>query len=89
MAYKSIPYNILINNLNLTFKYYENIKYSTNFLKGGYTENNFSVLDVYLNGKKWSVKIKLLNIFKDGHIAAKLGTAAVGYDEWSSLSNVL
>ena len=49
---------------------------------------NFSLLDIYLDKKGPSVKIQLLNIFKDHHIVAKRSTAAVGYDEWP-LSNAL
>ena len=40
--------------MNQTFKYNGHTKYS---LKGVYTGNNFSVLNVYLNGKLQSVKI--------------------------------
>ena len=68
--------------MNPIFKYNENAKYSTKDLKGGYTANDFSVLDVYLDEKEPSSKIQLSNIFKDHHIVAKLGPTAVGYDEW-------
>ena len=70
------------------FKYYVNAKYSTKNLKRGHKNINFSLLDIYLNEKGPSVKIQLLNIFKDHHIVAKPSTTAVGYDEWP-LSNAL
>ena len=63
------------------FKYNDNAKYSTKDLISGYIDNNFSLLDVYLNEKGPSVKIKLLNIFKDHHIVAKSGPTVVGYNE--------
>ena len=59
--------------MNQTFKYNVNKKYFTKDLKSGYTGNNFLVLDVYLNQKKPSVQIHLLNIFKDHYIVAKSG----------------
>ena len=40
------------------------------------------MLDVYLNVKGPSIKIQLLNIFKDYHIVAKSNFMAVGYNEW-------
>ena len=67
--------------MNQTFKYNGNINHSTNDLKGGYTGNNFSVLNVYLNGQLQYVKIQLLNTFKDLHYVAKLGSTAKDYDE--------
>ena len=57
--------------MNTIFKYNSNAKYSTKDLKGGYNSNNFSLLDVYLDEKKTSVKIELPNIFRDNHIVAK------------------
>ena len=60
--------------MNQTFKYIGSTKYS---LKGVYTGNNFSVLNVYLNGKLQSV-----NTFKDRHIVAKSGSTSKGYDKW-------
>ena len=57
--------------MNTIFKYNVNTKYSTKDLKGGYSSNNFSLLDVYLDEKRTSVKIQLPNIFKDHHIIAK------------------
>ena len=74
--------------MNTIFSYNVNAKYSTKDLKGGYNSINFSLLDIYLDEKGPSVKIQLLNIFKDHHIVAKRSTAAVGYDEWP-LSNAL
>ena len=67
--------------MNQTFKYNGNTNYSTKDLKGGYTGNNFSVLNVYLNGQLQSVKIQLLNKFKDCHYVAKSGSTAKDYDE--------
>ena len=57
--------------MNTIFKYNSNAKCSTKDLKGGYNSNNFSLLDVYLDEKKTSVKIELPNIFRDNHIVAK------------------
>ena len=74
--------------MNPIFKYNGNAKYSTKDLKGGDTRINFSILDVYLGEKGASVKIQLLNIFKDHYIVAKTSPTAVGYYEWS-LSNAL
>ena len=67
--------------MNRIFK--ANAKYSTKDLKAGYNSNNFSLLDVYLDEKGTSVKLQLLNIFKDHHIAAQPTLTTVGYDEWS------
>ena len=74
--------------MNTIFSYNTNAKYSTKNLKGGYNNINFSLLGIYLDEKGPSVKIQLLNIFKDHHIVAKQNTMSVGYDEWS-LSNAL
>ena len=49
--------------MNTTFKYNANAKYSTKDLKHGFSSNNFSLLDVYLDEKGTSVKIQLPNIF--------------------------
>ena len=74
MMYKSI--------LSFTiFKYNANANYWTKDLKGGYNNNNFSLLDIYLDEKGTSVKIQLPNIFKDHHIVAQPTPTAVGYDE--------
>ena len=70
------------------FKYNANAKYSTKDLKGGYDRNDFSLLNICLDEKGPSVKIQLLNIFKDRHIVARLSPTTVGYDEWP-LSNSL
>ena len=67
--------------MNTIFKYNANAKYSTKDLKGGYNSNNFSLLDVYLDGKKTSVKIELPNIFRDNHIVAKPRPTMAGA-EW-------
>ena len=42
----------------------------------------FSLLSIHLDEKGPSVKIQLLNIFKDYHIVAKPSPKTVGYDEW-------
>ena len=57
--------------MNTIFSYNVNAKYSTKDLKGGYNSNNFSLLDVYLDEKKTSVKIQLPNILRDHHNVAK------------------
>ena len=56
--------------MNTIFKYNANAKYLTKDLKGGHSNINFSLLDVYLDEKGPSVKIQLLNIFRDYHIMA-------------------
>ena len=66
----------------MKFSYNANAKYSTKDLKGGYNNINFSLLDMYLDEKGPSVKIQLLNIFKDHDIVAKPSTTSVGYDKW-------
>ena len=68
--------------MNAMFKYSANAKYSTKDLRGGHNNNNFSLLDVYLDEKGPSVKIQLSNIFKDHHIVAKPSPKTVGNDEW-------
>ena len=60
------------------FKYYANAKYSTKDLKSGHNRNNFSLLDIYLDEKGTSVKIQLLNIFRDHHIVTKLKPTTAG-----------
>ena len=67
--------------MNTIFKYNANAKYSTKDLKGGYNSNNFSLLDVYLDEKKTSVKIQLPNTFKNHHIVAQPKPTTAG-DEW-------
>ena len=64
--------------MNRIFKYNANSNYSTKDQKDGYNSNNFSLLDVYLDEKKSSVKIQLPNIFKDHHIAAQPTPIIVG-----------
>ena len=71
--------------MNTIFSYNVNAKYSTQDLKGYHNNMNFSLLDVFLNEKGPSVKIQMLNIFKDHHIVAKV--TLVG-DQWP-LSNAL
>ena len=65
----------------MIFKYNANAKYSTKDLKGGYNSNSFSLLDVYLDEKGTSVKIQLLNLFKDHHIVAQPTPTTVGCDK--------
>ena len=48
--------------MNTIFKYNANVKYSTKDLKGGYNSNNISLLNIYLDEKRTSVKIQLPNI---------------------------
>ena len=64
----------------MIFKYNVNARYSTKDLKGGYNSINFSLLDIYLDEKRPSVKIQFSNIFKDHHIVAQTSPPAVGYD---------
>ena len=74
--------------MNTIFSCNANAKHLTKDLKVGYNNINFSLLDIYLDGKGPSVKIQLSNIFKDHRIVAKPSNTSVGYDEWT-LSNVL
>ena len=67
--------------MNMIFKHNVNAKYSTKDLKGGYNSNNLSLLDVYLDEKGTSVKIQLLNLFKDHHIVAQPTPTTVGCDK--------
>ena len=67
--------------MNTTFSYNANAKYSTKDLKSGHNNVNFSLLDIYLDEKGPSVKIQLLNIFKDHHIVLKPSTTSVSYDK--------
>ena len=64
--------------MNPIFKYNSYGKYSTKDLKSGHNTNNFSLLDVYLSEKGPSVKLQLLNIFKDHRIVEQLSPIAVG-----------
>ena len=68
--------------MNTIFKYNVNAKYSTKDLKGGYNNNNFSLLNIYPDEKGPSVNIQPPNIFKDHHIVAQSRATTVGYDEW-------
>ena len=67
--------------MNTIFKHNANAKYSTKDLRGGHKNNNFSLMDVYLDEKGSSVKIQLPNISKNHLIAAKPRPTTVGYDE--------
>ena len=69
--------------MNTIFKYNANAKYLIKDLKGGYSSNNFSLLNIYLDEKGQSVKNQLQNVFKDNHIVAQPTPTMVGYDEWS------
>ena len=57
--------------MGATFKYNSNAKYSTKDLKGVYNSRSFSLLDIYLDEKRTSIKIQLPNIFKDHYNVAK------------------
>ena len=74
--------------MNRTFKYHSNVRYLTKDLKGRSNSNDFSLLDVYVNEKRPSIKIQLLNIFKDHLIETKLSPSVKYYDE-CPLSNTL
>ena len=76
--YKSTLSFFIKQNVNTIFRYNANAKYSTKDVKGGYNSNNFSLLDVYLDEKRTSVKVQLPNIFKDHHIVAKPKPTAAG-----------
>ena len=82
--YRSIPSLTndmsLNNDMNSIFKYNGDAKYSTKDLKGGYIGNNISTLDVYPNENITSVKIQLLDNFKDHHIVGYSDPAAIGCD---------
>ena len=64
--------------MDAIFKYNANAKYSTKDLKGGYNNNNFSLLNVYLDEKGPLVKLQFTNTFKDHHIIAKPKTTIAG-----------
>ena len=70
-----------MNNMNPIFKYNRKVNYSTKDLKGGNTDDNFLILDVYLNVKRPSIKIQL-HIFKDDHYVGSAGSSSIGYDRW-------
>ena len=57
--------------MKLIFKYNVNAKYSIKDLKGGYTGDNVLALVLYLYKKGPFLKIQLLNIFRDNHIAVQ------------------
>ena len=69
----------------MIFKYNGNAKYSTKDLISGDNGNNFLVLDVYLHEKK-TVKIQLLNTFKDHFIVTHSSPTPVSYDKWPLLN---
>ena len=69
--YKSVP-SFLLN------KRYSNIMLIQSIQPKSY----FSLLSIHLDEKGPSVKIQLLNIFKDYHIVAKPSPKTVGYDKW-------
>ena len=68
--------------MSAVFKYNATPRYSTEDLKRGYSNNSFSLLDVYLDEKGPSVRIQLSNIFKNHHLIAKPSPMKVGYGEW-------
>ena len=61
VMFKLIPSLLIINDSNPIFKYNSNAKYLTKSLRGGYSENNVLLLDIYINSKGLSAKSKLLN----------------------------
>ena len=67
--------------MSTIFKYNANAKYSNKDLKCGYNSNNFSLLNICLDKKGLSVKIHLLNIFRDHHFVVKPRPTTAG-DEW-------
>ena len=67
--------------MNTIFRYNPNAKYSTKDLKGAYNSINFSLLNIYLDEKRTSVKTQLPNIFKDHQIIAKWKPTIAG-DKW-------
>ena len=73
----------------MIFSYNRNAKYSTKDLNSGHNSTNFSLVDIYLDEKGPSVKIQLLNIFKDHHIVAQTSSTGVGYDEWPLFNALL
>ena len=80
IIYKSI-HSLLLNKLHEPeFKYNGKANFSTKDLNEGYTVNDFSVLDVYLNEKGLSVKIQLLNIFKNSYIKSAYYSICDDYD---------
>ena len=66
--------------MNTISKYNANAKYSVKELRGGYSSNNFSLLNIYMDEKGPSVKIQLPKFFKDHHIVAQPTPTTVGYD---------
>ena len=69
--------------MNTIFKYNARAKYSRfKDLKGSYSSNSFSLLDIYLDEKETSVKIQLPNVFKGHHIVAQPTPTTVGFDEF-------
>ena len=75
------PMPRLCVSTNMIFKDSANAKYSIKDLKGGHHSIKFSLMNIYLDEKRPSVKIQLLNIFKDNHIVAQTSPTAAGYDE--------
>ena len=65
-----------VTSFLLNKRYKHNIQVQCN------NDNNFSLLDVYVDEKGLSVKIRLPNIFKDHDIVAQPSPTTVGYDEW-------
>ena len=68
--------------MSAIFKYNASVRYSTEDLKRGYSNNSFSLLDVYLDEKGPSARIQLSNIFKNHHLVAKPSPMKVDYGQW-------
>ena len=70
------------STLNLIFKYNGYTKYSVKDLKIGILVTILNEKGVCLNEKGLSVKIQLLNIFRDNHIVSKSGPTTIDYDNF-------
>ena len=68
--------------MNTIFKYNANAKYSAKDLRGGHNRNNFSLLDVYLDEKRPSVKIQPPHIFKKHEIFLEAATHFLKYKKY-------
>ena len=67
-----------INDMKSRFKYSNNTEDSIKNLKGGYTDDDFRVSDVYMIEKGLFVKTQLLDIFKDHHIVVWASPTTIG-----------
>ena len=75
------PLLLLLLLLLLLFIINSNAKYLTKDLRSDDNDNNFSLLDVYLDKKGPFAKIKSLDVFKVHHLVATV--AVVSYNEWA------